>query len=130
MNDIMGVIIGIFSFSILFIITCYVFYKFFQAIYRRMTIKVGDVFYKEIYNSKNPFVYEKRVNYYEIKQIKRGWLEYQNSEIFYRNDGENVNCINFSDEKRKVRSNGYMNILSFALLMILDYKKRELHPHK
>ena len=119
----MVVIIGLFCFGILVVIACCIVYKFLQAVYRRITIKVGDVFYKEIYNSKNPFVYEKRVDYYEIKQIKKGWLEYQSSEIFYRNDGENVNYINFGDEKRKVRSNGYMNILSFTLLMIVDYKK-------
>ena len=55
----------------------YVFYKFFQAVYRRLTIKVGDIFYKERYRSKNPFIHQTHVDYYEIKRIKKGWLEYQ-----------------------------------------------------
>lgn len=116
------IIIGVITF-IGWVFLFYGFYKFFQAVYRRLTIKVGDVFYKERYSSKNPFICQTYVDYYEIKQIKKGWLEYQSSEIFYRNDGENVNCINFNDEKHKVCSNGYMNILSFTLLVILDYKK-------
>lgn len=118
-----GVIIGLFCYGILVVIACCVVYKFFQAIYRGITIKVGDVFYKEIYNSKNPFVYEKRVEYYEIKQIKKGWLEYESSHILYRNNGENVDFLNFNDENRTIATNGYMNIFSFTLLMIVDYKK-------
>ena len=116
-------IIGLFSFGIFVVMVCCIVYKFFQAIYRRITIKVGDVFYKEIYNSKNPFVYKKRVEYYEIKQIKKGWLEYEPSHILYINNGENVDSLTFNDENRTIGANGYMNILSFTLLMIIDYKK-------
>lgn len=119
----MGVIIGLFCFGILVVIACYTVYKFFQAIYRRITIKVGDVFYRVRYSSKNPFICETNVDYYEIKQIKRGWLEYESSNILYRNNGENVDFLNFNDENRTIGTNGYMNILSFALLMIVDYKK-------
>ena len=121
----MVAIIGLFCFGILVVIACCVVYKFFQAIYRRITIKVGDVFYKEIYNSKNPFVYEKSVKYYEIKQIKKGWLEYEPSHILYRNNGENVDSLTFNDENRTIGASGYMNIFAFTLLMIVDYKKRE-----
>lgn len=121
----MIVIIGL-SFGIVVLIGCCIVYKFFQAIYRRITIKVGDVFYKEIYNSKNPFVYEKRVSYYEIKQIKKGWLEYEPSHILYRNNGENVDSLTFNDENRTIGASGYMNILSFTLLMIVDFKKLKI----
>jgi hypothetical protein len=101
----------------------YGFYKFFQAVYRRLTIKAGDIFYKERYSSKNPFICQTCVDYYEIKQIKKGWLEYESSHILYRNNGENVDFLNFNDENRTIGTNGYMNIFSFTLLMIVDYKK-------
>ena len=49
----------------------------------------------------------------KLSKLKRdGW-----------NNGENVDSLNFNDENRTIRASGYMNILSFTLLMIVDYKK-------
>ena len=71
----------------LFTLIVELFYLFVYPLFRMCRCKVGDVYYKNLKN-KNPFKKNKIRKEYRVLEIKNGYVQYENVDVYYDEDNK------------------------------------------